>query len=181
MPQQQALADLEPWRTGVDIDATPTYPAAYSNKNMMTVIATDQNDVLAGYSNVGAKLTDVAAPGSKILSTILHGQVRRTALPFCVAGHAVLQPWSRTLLLGAVAQDTAGPLQAEGLLRRQLVPQGELMPATCTSEWCYKMSTADWDALRAVQHNTMALLVIPIPLSWSQPAIAGLGAAAPSH
>ena len=68
---------------GVDIDATPTYPAAYSNKNMMTVIATDQNDALAGYSNVGARLTDVAAPGSKILSTILHGQVWRGMASSC--------------------------------------------------------------------------------------------------
>ncbi|BDA48744.1 probable halolysin at N-terminal half [Coccomyxa sp. Obi] len=59
---------------GVDIDATPTYPAAYRNRNIMSVIATDQNDGLANYSNYGQKNADIAAPGSKILSTILNGQ-----------------------------------------------------------------------------------------------------------
>ncbi len=62
---------------GVDIDATPTYPAAYRNRNIMSVIATDQNDGLANYSNFGQKNADIAAPGSKILSTILNGQVHR--------------------------------------------------------------------------------------------------------
>lgn len=60
---------------GVDIDATPTYPAAYRNANIMSVVATDQNDGLANYSNFGKNNADIAAPGSKILSTILNGQV----------------------------------------------------------------------------------------------------------
>lgn len=60
---------------GTDIDATPTYPAAYTNGNIMTVIATDENDQLANYSNYGLHNTDIAAPGSKILSTVLNGQV----------------------------------------------------------------------------------------------------------
>ena len=41
----------------------------------MTVIATDENDQLANYSNYGVHNTDIAAPGSKILSTVLNGQV----------------------------------------------------------------------------------------------------------
>lgn len=61
---------------GVNIDVTPTFPAAYTNKNIMTVIATDQSDNLAGYSNFGAHNTHIAAPGSKILSTVLNGQVQ---------------------------------------------------------------------------------------------------------
>ena len=60
---------------GTDIDATPTYPAAYTNTNIMSIIATDENDQLANYSNYGRHNTDIAAPGSKILSTILNGQV----------------------------------------------------------------------------------------------------------
>ena len=60
---------------GVDIDATPTYPAAYKNSNIMSIVATDQNDHLANYSNFGKNNTDLAAPGSRILSTILNGQV----------------------------------------------------------------------------------------------------------
>ena len=60
---------------GTDIDATPTYPAAYTNTNIMSVIATDESDQLANYSNYGLHNTDIAAPGSKILSTVLNGQV----------------------------------------------------------------------------------------------------------
>jgi hypothetical protein len=60
---------------GVDIDSTPTYPAAYRNTNIMSVIATDQNDSLANYSNYGQNNADIAAPGSQILSTVLNGQV----------------------------------------------------------------------------------------------------------
>ena len=60
---------------GTNIDATPTYPAAYTNTNIMSVIATDESDQLANYSNYGLHNTDIAAPGSKILSTVLNGQV----------------------------------------------------------------------------------------------------------
>ena len=60
---------------GTDIDATPTYPAAYTNTNIMSIIATDESDQLANYSNYGLHNTDIAAPGSNILSTILNGQV----------------------------------------------------------------------------------------------------------
>ncbi len=43
----------------------------------MSVIATDQGNRLANYSNFGHHNADIAAPGSRILSTILNGQARR--------------------------------------------------------------------------------------------------------
>jgi len=52
-----------------DIDETPVYPAAYQNSNVMSVVATNQDDKLAWYSNLGVKNTVIAALGSKILST----------------------------------------------------------------------------------------------------------------
>ena len=71
-----------PWKpvsyAGTNIDAMPTYPASYNNSNILSVIATDQANRLANYSNYGHHNSDIAAPGSQILSTILHGQVRRT-------------------------------------------------------------------------------------------------------
>lgn len=63
---------------GTNIDATPTYPASYNNSNILSVIATDQANRLANYSNYGHHNSDIAAPGSQILSTILHGQARAT-------------------------------------------------------------------------------------------------------
>lgn len=58
---------------GTDIDTTPTYPAAYNNCNILTVIATDKSNNLAKYSNYGAANTHIAAPGSQVLSTTPNG------------------------------------------------------------------------------------------------------------
>jgi len=44
-------------------DAFPVYPASYSLDNIVSVAATDENDVLAAYSNYGAGTVDVVAPG----------------------------------------------------------------------------------------------------------------------
>ena len=48
------------------------------------MIATDQANRLANYSNYGHHNSDIAAPGSQILSTILHGQAR-TTMELCQA------------------------------------------------------------------------------------------------
>ncbi|KAK9811124.1 hypothetical protein WJX73_004542 [Symbiochloris irregularis] len=56
---------------GADIDEHPTYPAAYNNSNILTVIATAENGQLAAYSNYGQTNAHIAAPGSHILSTVL--------------------------------------------------------------------------------------------------------------
>ena len=48
---------------------SPNYPAAYDLPNIISVAATDQDDQLAQFSNVGAIGVDIAAPGDVILST----------------------------------------------------------------------------------------------------------------
>eukprot|EP00884_Botryococcus_braunii_P020822 jgi/Botrbrau1/7423/Bobra.0112s0022.1 len=59
---------------GTDIDDTPTFPAAYQMPNILSVISTNETGQLAAFSNYGAQLADIAAPGSHILSTVLKGQ-----------------------------------------------------------------------------------------------------------
>ena len=51
-------------------DLTPMYPASYSLLNIISVAATDQDDIRASFSNFGLTSVDVAAPGVYILSTI---------------------------------------------------------------------------------------------------------------
>ena len=51
-------------------DATPVYPASYDASNIISVAATDQNDVRADFSNYGATTVDLAAPGVNIYSTL---------------------------------------------------------------------------------------------------------------
>ncbi len=52
-------------------DATGFYPASYDLDNIISVAATDQNDLLANFSNYGATSIDVGAPGTNIYSTVL--------------------------------------------------------------------------------------------------------------
>jgi len=46
-----------------DNDSVSTFPASYGLDNIISVAATDENDMLASYSNYGRKSVDVAAPG----------------------------------------------------------------------------------------------------------------------
>jgi subtilisin family serine protease len=52
-------------------DDEETYPCNYRVPNVISVAATDNNDALAGFSNFGKKTVHVAAPGVKVLSTVL--------------------------------------------------------------------------------------------------------------
>ena len=58
--------------SGQDIDSNPSYPAAYSNSNIISVAAINSSGDLASFSNYGYNNVDIAAPGVSILSTISH-------------------------------------------------------------------------------------------------------------
>jgi subtilisin family serine protease len=55
---------------GSNIDASASYPAAYTNANIISVAAIDKNGSLASFSNYGAKSVDLGAPGVGIYSTL---------------------------------------------------------------------------------------------------------------
>lgn len=52
-----------------DNDVSPHYPSAFNLPNIMAVAATDNDDVLASFSNYGATSVDLGAPGVNICST----------------------------------------------------------------------------------------------------------------
>jgi subtilisin family serine protease len=56
--------------SGVNIDVTPSYPASYTNANIITVAAIDSAGNLASWSNYGSTSVDIGAPGVAIWSTI---------------------------------------------------------------------------------------------------------------
>jgi subtilisin family serine protease len=66
---------------GADVDATPTYPCAFAESNVICVAATDSSDRLAGFSGHGATSVDLAAPGVSIKSTYLKWQPLQTLYP----------------------------------------------------------------------------------------------------
>ncbi len=51
-------------------DAAAQYPANYTAPNVISVAASDQNDLLASFSCYGAATVDLAAPGVSIYSTV---------------------------------------------------------------------------------------------------------------
>jgi len=53
-----------------DNDVTPVYPCNYSQPNVLCVGATTRDDSLASFSNYGDSSVDLAAPGTRILSTL---------------------------------------------------------------------------------------------------------------
>lgn len=55
---------------GTNNDTDPTYPAAFTYDNMITVAATDNKDGMAYFSNYGAKTTHLGAPGVNVYSTV---------------------------------------------------------------------------------------------------------------
>lgn len=51
-------------------DLNPAYPASYPFGNIISVAATDQNDLRVPFSNFGYSTVDVGAPGVYIISTV---------------------------------------------------------------------------------------------------------------
>jgi subtilisin family serine protease len=70
-----AAGNGDNYGSGIDMDATPNYPAAWSAEvsTMMAVAAVDSADSLTDYSNYGKNTVQVAAPGSYTLSTTPNG------------------------------------------------------------------------------------------------------------
>ena len=55
---------------GTNIDKRLSYPAAYSNPNVISVASITSTGSLSSFSNYGAKNVDIGAPGSGIWSTL---------------------------------------------------------------------------------------------------------------
>ncbi|MCX7638423.1 MAG: S8 family serine peptidase [Cyclobacteriaceae bacterium] len=51
-------------------DSSPSYPASYSNSNIIAVASIDNNGALSSFSNYGATSVDLGAPGRGIWSTV---------------------------------------------------------------------------------------------------------------
>ncbi len=65
-----------------DTDPKPGTPASYSNENIISVAAVDQNNRLGSFSNWGLKTVHLAAPGVAVFSTTVHGNYSDTVIDF---------------------------------------------------------------------------------------------------
>ena len=73
------------------------YPSDYASSNIISVAATDQNDVLATFSNYGSLSVDLAAPGKNVTSTFNNSDTQYAvgdgtsfAAPYIAAASALL-------------------------------------------------------------------------------------------
>lgn len=73
-PSKTTLFVVAAGNDGTDNDVAPTAPANAKADNEITVAATLGTSKLASFSNFGATMVDIAAPGVGILSTIPGGQ-----------------------------------------------------------------------------------------------------------
>jgi YD repeat-containing protein len=58
---------------GLDIETSPRYPASFDLLNVIAVASTDDNELLATFSNWGTSHVSIAAPGKDILTTRMGG------------------------------------------------------------------------------------------------------------
>jgi thermitase len=93
---------------GVSADATPAFPAAYPDSNILSVAATNSKDKLASFSNYGAKTVDLAAPGDHIASTAWHSEYAymsgtSMAAPYVAAAAAMLRKEHSSWSIGEIS------------------------------------------------------------------------------
>lgn len=56
--------------SGVNINTSPSYPAAYANTNIISVASITKTGTISSFSNYGATNVDIGAPGSAIYSSV---------------------------------------------------------------------------------------------------------------
>jgi thermitase len=116
---------------GQNIDSSPSYPAAFTEGNILTVAATTASGTLASFSNYGKKGVDLGAPGDNIFSTYLNSGYKTLsgtsmAAPIVAAAAAMLSAQksgqSYTDLKNALRNHT----RADGSLTGKTVSGGVL-------------------------------------------------------
>ncbi len=127
--------------SGVDNDIIPHYPASYTNANILSVAATDQEEALSVYpenqaSNFGSTSVDLSAPGSDIYSTFPNNNYALAGGTSMAAPHVA---GSAALLLSE-----CGPLtwmELKGVLMASIDPIPSLS-GKCISEGRLNLASA---------------------------------------
>ncbi|MBC7692347.1 MAG: S8 family serine peptidase [Methylotenera sp.] len=118
---------------GTDNDTLPTSPTNIKTANTISVAASFGQDSLAFFSNYGATLVEVAAPGVGILSTIPGGETMRVsgtsqAAPYVSNVAAEIKSINPKLSPAEVKQIIMGTVDRKSFLAGKVVSGGIVNP-----------------------------------------------------
>lgn len=126
----------------------PHFPASYDLENIVSVAATDHNDMYASFSNYGTPHVDLAAPGDDILSTLPTG-----SCPLCdPSGYGLVSGTSMATphVAGAAAliwsvYDSLTPVQVKQRIMAGIEPLDDLSKTTLTNGRLNLLNTLEED------------------------------------
>jgi subtilisin family serine protease/spore germination cell wall hydrolase CwlJ-like protein len=138
-----------------DLDVSPEYPAAFDNRGILTVTATDSADAPASFSNSGFASADLAAPGVSTLSTVPSG-----TCPLCDAtGYKLLSGTSMAAphVTGvAAALFHLNPSLTPAQARDILLDPASVDPLTSTSVWADSTTHGRLNYSKAINNPLVA-------------------------
>jgi subtilisin family serine protease len=111
-----------------DNDASPSYPASYTNTNIIAVASMDTNGALSDFSNYGASSVDLGAPGRGIYSTVpVRSRGKVVAGYASYSGTSMATPHvSGAAALYASANPSASAADIKAAIMRSTIPTSSL-------------------------------------------------------
>jgi subtilisin family serine protease len=119
-------------------DARPTYPAGYQVENVLSVAAIDNRDALASFSNYGARLVHIGAPGVRIWSSVPGNRYESLsgtsmACPHVAGAAALLWSLNRGMTYADIKTRLISTAEPTRALQRKTVAGGRLNIANAIS------------------------------------------------
>ena len=165
---------------------TPHYPSAYDLDNIISVTATDDSDLYAGFSNYGDTV-DLAAPGVDILSTVPTG-----SCALCdpsgytqMGGTSMATPHvSGTAGLIAAKYSSLTPVQIRQRILTGVDPLSDASKTTVTNGRLNTLNTLEEDENPPAAVGDLAVsqsLLTQIELTWTATGDDGMNGTATSY
>jgi subtilisin family serine protease len=163
-PAPNTLFVIAAGNDGMDNDRFPTSPANIKRDNTLTVAATYGYKRLASFSNYGATMVDVAAPGVGILSTIPGNQyltVNGTsqAAPFVTGVAGMMLDANPALSNSDVKAILMGTSDAKDFLKGRVVSGGVVNPTRAVAAARLSTSMQVKEAIEAARAQVNDVVV----------------------